>query len=317
MKNDVVSYFESSFLMKLLNIPNVTDISYNGEKFYYMASDCGRKEADLEVTSKDVGDFLKQIANLSEKSFSLASPILDVSFSKYRLNGVYSNISRTSGDKTFSFSLRIASNKLMIADDSFEKEALEILLKAISDHLPIFIAGSVNSGKTELLKWILSKLKENSRVIVIDNIEELDLLEYPHLDKVTWIVGDKKENSYSALVKNSLRSNPDYIVLAEARGEEFSDALDSLLSGHPVITTLHASSLETMVDRMARLVMLSPKLHKKEEVLEDLLSVPSLLIYMQKEEKEGAIFRQIESIGKVDHLHKKVVTLYKEGKNDA
>jgi hypothetical protein len=73
-----------------------------------------------------------------------------------------------------------------------------------------------------------------SRVIVIDNVEELDLVKNPKIDLSMWLVNESvKDASFSALIKNALRNNPDYIMVAEARGGEMLAALVSAMSGHP------------------------------------------------------------------------------------
>ena len=87
-------FVESSFLKPILEIDGVTDVSYNGESFFYEENLSGRKEAPIEASKKEVGDFLRQIANFGEKQFSFTEPILDLTFSRYRLNASFMSIVR-------------------------------------------------------------------------------------------------------------------------------------------------------------------------------------------------------------------------------
>jgi type IV secretory pathway ATPase VirB11/archaellum biosynthesis ATPase len=191
MAGDPRVYLEGSFLKDLLALSGVTDISYNGKTLNYVTNEEGRKRSSLLLSTEDVGSFLRQIANLSERQFSYSCPILDVSFGPYRLNAVHSSLCRCCNDKTYSFSLRIASGSCRLeGDKAFFGDAEPLLLEALKNGESIAIGGSTSSGKTELEKWCLLHLGENRRVVVIDNVEELDLLENSQIDLTTWLVNE-------------------------------------------------------------------------------------------------------------------------------
>ena len=131
----LIEYLESSFLRDLLNLESVTDISYNGESLYYIDNRFGRLRRDVEVEPQLVKDFIRQIANLSEKQFSFQSPELDVSFGKYRLSALHQSICRKNNIECICFSVRIASNKLRIEQNEqfFPEEVCELLDVLIRD----------------------------------------------------------------------------------------------------------------------------------------------------------------------------------------
>lgn len=70
-----------------------------GRNSIFLSNVRGRLKAEKSPNLKQVSDFLRQIANLSEKQFSYTSPILDVSFGRYRLNAVFSSLSRKANEK--------------------------------------------------------------------------------------------------------------------------------------------------------------------------------------------------------------------------
>jgi len=320
MAGDPVTYLESSFLSPLLKEESVTDISYNGTDIFYVSNFFGRQKSTILVNKEEVSSFLRQLANLTEQQFTVQSPILDVSFGKYRLNAVNSSLARNQNKKTYTFSVRIESGECRINKDSsfFEKESLEILLDLLSRQESIVIGGKTSSGKTELEKWLLLNMNINSRVIVIDNVEELDMIENPLVDLSTWLVNEKVNYaSFSRLIRNALRNNPDYIVIAESRGEEMLDALVSTMSGHPIITTIHAKDLESMPDRIARLAMLSGNKLLKDELMEDISHHMRYYVYVAKScDKVGKISRYIKSIGRIDEASMKMEVLYERKEND-
>lgn len=303
MSERAVRFLESSFLKDILLIPGVTDVSYNGESFFYEANEEGRRKADLRQDEGDVAAFLRQIANLTERQFSYRSPILDVSFSRYRLNAVFPSLSRSHDAKTCSFSLRIGSDRdILEGDGDFFGGSKPFLLTALKEGENIVIGGPTSSGKTELEKWLLRRMEGNKRVIVIDNLEELGMVSNPNIDLTTWLVNDSLPMAtFPSLVKNALRSDPDYIVIAEARGGEMLEGILSALSGHAIITTIHAKSLLEMPERMARLAMMGDRRLSETELSDDVHRLFRYFAFLGKRQRDdGKVERRVEEIGRTN-----------------
>ncbi|MDY6431050.1 MAG: ATPase, T2SS/T4P/T4SS family [Bacilli bacterium] len=312
----LIEFLESSFLSSLLEKNTVTDISFNGEAIYYEDNLEGRKKSSIDISKEKVGEFLRQIANLSEKQFSYLNPILDVSFAKYRLNATFLSLTRVDNRKTYSFCLRIASDELKLENDREffgEERSRQILLQALKDKESIVIGGETSSGKTELQKYLLCNLKKDSRVVVIDNVEELELIRHKaDIDMTCWLVDPKNEyTSFPFLIKNSLRNNPDYLIVAESRGEKMMDALSVVMSGHPLIMTIHSKSLEAIPYRMGRLGMMKGSKLVFEDLMEDITYHFSYFVQLKKDFRNGKVHRFIDEIGFLNHTSKKMEILYK------
>ena len=316
MDNDekLKEFLETSFISPLLEKEGVTDISYNGEYIFYQSNKFGRRKSEIDVTPSQVASFLRQIANYSEKQFSFLDPILDVSFSRYRINATFLSLTRVRNKKSYSFSIRIAyEGSVLENDDSFFGEnSKRILLKAIKNKQSIVIGGETGAGKTELQKYLLMRLEPSSRVIVIDNVEELEMVRADdNLDLTSWVVDERnKKASYASLIKNALRNNPDYLVLAESRGEEMLDALNCVMSGHPIITTMHAKDIKAMPYRMARMAMMGEKKLEYDDLLGDIYHHFSLFVYVKRELIDGQVRRFIEAIAKPNEKKKTVEIVY-------
>ena len=314
MRNEeAITFLENSFLSELLKIEGITDISYNGKSIFFQTNSKGRMKSSLQIDNEVVGAFLKQIANLMECSFSYSKPVLDVSFGRYRLNGVNRSLARYKNEKCYTFAIRLASSTPRLDSDFFKEEDLKIIHELLEKKESIVIGGLTSSGKTELQKYLLMHMTPSCRVIVIDNLEELDLVENENIDMSTWLTDSNIPGaSFSGLIKNSLRNNPDYVIVAECRGGETLDALTSAMSGHPIITTIHARDLEGMPDRMARLSMMGNERLYKEEVLDDLSHHIHYYVYVEKKvEKDSSIKRRIASIGELEDGQKKVKVIYR------
>lgn len=298
----VKEFIENSFLQPLINQSNVTDISYNGECLYYVDNNYGRMKCEINISLETVRNFIRQVANLCEKQFSFQSPILDVSVEKYRINAVHQSIAKKENEDVITFSMRIASSKPRIYKGCsfFEAGVEELLSILVKSKVSIIIGGITGSGKTEFQKYLISCMSEHTRVIVIDNILELDSLSLNlPIDLNIWQSDERNFNSSNQqLIKNALRSNPDWLIVAESRGEEMIDVINSSLTGHPVITTIHSYDLSAMPTRMVRMALMSSSKLDFQETLTDLEYHMKFYIYLKKKVlNDGSIFRYISDIG--------------------
>ena len=297
----IVDYLEHSFLAPLLGNTKITDISYNGLDIYYVDNDLGRLKSEIVIDKQTAKDFVRQIANLSEKQFSFQNPKLDVSFGRYRFNAVHQSISRKNNEECICFAIRIASSILRFAQDkALDTNVKELLDVLVNSDVSIVIGGQTGSGKTELQKYLVSRMKENTRVIIIDNILELDqFITEQDLDLNVWQVDEKREEaSIQNLVKNALRSNPDWLIVAESRGKEMLEVLNSALTGHPIITTIHAFDISSMPTRMTRMVMMGDQRTAFNDIFSDISYHMRFYIYLKRKYRSnGVVQRYISSIG--------------------
>ncbi|MGI6644926.1 MAG: ATPase, T2SS/T4P/T4SS family [Bacilli bacterium] len=301
---------EQSFLKPLLEDEQVTDITYNGGAIYFVSNEYGRSFYRV-VEQQKIMNMLRQIANITNQQFSYQKPILDVSFANYRLSAVHPSIGRINYDDGCSFSLRIAPKEPLdlVANHMLDEKLVETLKELMNQKKSIVIAGATGVGKTELQKYLLSLLPRNERVILIDNVQELSSLQETHenLDLTVWELNDdKRPSSLKSLIKTALRFNPDYILIAESRGDEMEEIYNASLSGHPTILTLHSDTCE---DVYTRIYQMCPNIFKTltyKDALDSLKATYPIVIFLRKKSNEiSQIIRFIEKI-----------IVYKEGKKE-
>ena len=305
MNKELVHYLEESFIAPLLKDDEITDISYNGKEIYYLHNKFGRKRSDIVVSKDESIAFVRQIANLAEKQFSYTNPSIDVSEGRYRINAIHPSIVRVDNEKSISFSIRIASPTIRIlSSNSFmNAEMKKFLLNCLKNKRSIVIGGPTGSGKTELQKYLLTNLEDNTRVIVIDNVQELEFIRSnPNLDITSWEANELHQNaSINDLIRQALRSNPDWLVVAESRGKEMNDVLNSVMTGHPIITTMHANSLMAMPHRLVRMIEMAETKETYDDIMGDLLSHIPVYVFVKRDiTKTGKVKRYIEAIGEVE-----------------
>ena len=314
-KEKLLLTLQNSFLSSLLNEPQITDISYNGESLYYLHNLSGREKSSISITESDAKDFIRQIANLAEKQFSFQNPKLDVSFGKYRINAVHPSIGRKNNEKCLTFSIRISSEKPIIKNDAtfLNAELISLFNVLLRSKVSIVIGGITGSGKTEFQKYLISSLDKYTRIIIIDNVLELDNLSLDNeLDINIWQSDENnKETSIQELVKNALRSNPDWLIVAESRGKEMIEVLNSAMTGHPILTTIHAFDINSMPTRIARMVMMNELNQNFDVLLSDIYYNFRFYVYLKREiDNEGHVKRYIDEVAEFDSKGNKT-SIYK------
>ncbi|MDO4952228.1 MAG: GspE/PulE family protein [Synergistaceae bacterium] len=130
----------------------------------------------------------------------------------------------------------------------FEKQDIEILYKSIKlDSGLILIVGPTGSGKSTTLHALMKKL--NSSKCNVISIE--DPVEYT-LQGINQVqVNDKIGLSFSNILRSVLRQDPDKIMVGEIRDTETAElAIRAALTGHLVLSTLHADNTVSAVNRL-------------------------------------------------------------------
>jgi type IV pilus assembly protein PilB len=127
-------------------------------------------------------------------------------------------------------------------------QLLEAFQRAI--HQPygmILISGPTGSGKTTSLYAGLNEIKSVHRNLV--TVE--DPIEY-HIENVNQVHANAKVGlSFARALRSILRQDPDVIMVGEIRDAETADiAVKSALTGHLVLSTVHANDAPGTVTRL-------------------------------------------------------------------
>ena len=126
----------------------------------------------------------------------------------------------------------------------------KVLDAAERPHGMIISVGPTGSGKTTVLYTILEKL--NSSEINIMTIE--DPVEYDIEGIQQTQVNFKKNLTFANGLRSIVRQDPDIIMVGEIRDEETADiAINSALTGHLVISTLHTNDAATTFPRLTEM----------------------------------------------------------------
>lgn len=111
----------------------------------------------------------------------------------------------------------------------------------------IYITGPTGSGKTSTLYSILSEL--NTPEVNIVTVEDPVEYQMPGIAQVA--VREKIGLTFAAALRSILRQDPDIIMIGETRDFETAQiAIQSALTGHLVLSTLHTNSAPATITRL-------------------------------------------------------------------
>ena len=258
MNDAIFSQLDFGPLDEFLREDNITDISYsNGGQVWLKTLDKGVYQVNRpEINNALMEKLAFQCANVMGKTFNMAHPMLDAESAELRMNFVHESIA-TNGIacliRKTPAKIRLNREKL-IEEKYVSADLLDFLLKCVEGHANIIVSGETGSGKTELVKYLASHIKENEKIITIEDTLELHLDKiFPHRD----IVALKTNNvaSYSDILVACMRQNPIWILLSEVRSAEAVMAVrNSISSGHHILSTIHSDKARLIPMRMFALI---------------------------------------------------------------
>ena len=191
-----------------------------------------------------------------KKPVTLRNPIVDATLPDgSRINIVYG---RDIAKRGSNFTIRKFSDDVISVLNLIEFGSMNYLIAAylwlaIECDLNVFVVGATASGKTTLLNALTTFIKPNAKIVTIEDTPELQV---PHANWVREVVRQMSKDNKSGgvdmfdLLKAALRQRPDRIMIGEIRGVEGNIAFQAMQTGHGVMATFHASSVQKVIQRL-------------------------------------------------------------------
>ena len=170
-------------------------------------------------------------------------------------------------DKGISVSIRLlhpsnVTREQLITGKTATKQMIDFLCMCLRYGVSFLVAGATSSGKTTFLNALLETVPDNKRIFTIESgSRELSLVRIKDgkvTNNVVHTLSRPSENptyniAQENLVVASLRFNPDIVVVGEIRDAEAYSAVEASLTGHTVVSTVHASAASAAHTRLALL----------------------------------------------------------------
>ena len=142
--------------------------------------------------------------------------------------------------------VNLEMNKLGITSIAFD--SLQAAMKKTRGI--IITTGPTGSGKTTTLYSILNKLnKPDVKIITIE-----DPIEYQLTGVMQTQIDEARGYTFASAMRSLLRQNPNIMMIGEIRDQETAKiAIEASLTGHLVLSTIHANSAAGAISRLVGL----------------------------------------------------------------
>ena len=288
-------------LWKFVASEEITDIDYNGREIwltniYNERYKVSQEFVDEQMTASFVEQFTQRISNVVSRQFNKRNPQLEAETSDLRVTILHESVARSgrciSIRKTPPV-IRLTVDKVL-EEEYCSKEILALLINCVQAKMNFTFCGMPGIGKTESLKFFSQFISGNDRVITVEDTMEIRYaVTNPGKDCVELKVNEDTYG-YADAIKSSLRLNPKWIMLSEARSKEVKYLLESWSTSVRGMTTLHTDDVRNVPDRI--LNMLESRIDA-DRLENDIYQALDIAILIRKKKKEdGTIYRYIDQV---------------------
>jgi pilus assembly protein CpaF len=248
-------------LEPLLRLPGVTDVLVNGAEEVYFDRGRGLERAAARFPDEDaVRRFAQRLAGAGGRRLDDATPYCDLRLPDgTRFHAVLAPLARPGTV----ISLRVPRAGAFTLEELVEAGTLTadgagLLAALVRCRAAFLVSGGTGSGKTTLLAALLGLVEPADRMVLVEDASELRPA-HPHvvgLESRPANVEGAGEIPMRVLVRQALRMRPDRLVVGEVRGDEVTDLLAALNTGHEGgCGTLHANAAADVPARVEALAM--------------------------------------------------------------
>jgi len=235
---------------------NIEDISCSGLGSIFVEHKTFKalKSAIIFDEFEDLDAFLRRTSERINKPVTYRRPIVDATLPDgSRINIVYgSEVSKRGSNFTIR---KFATTPLSIMDivegGGMDYRMGAYLSIVLEDGMNLFVSGETASGKTTLLNAITVFLTPDAKIVTIEDTPELQI---PHPNWTREVVRGTDEGGATVgmfdLLRAALRQRPNAILVGEIRGAEGNIAFQAMQTGHTVMATFHAATVEKLIQRI-------------------------------------------------------------------
>jgi len=285
----------------LLQDDNIEDISCDGVNIPIYVVHRDPRFGSLRTniifeTRNELDSFVMKLAQRCGKDISMAHPLLDgILPDNSRVQATLAtDIARRGSNFTIrKFSKDPFTPPMHILYNTCDVKLMAYIWFALENGRSILISGGTGSGKTSLLNSISILAKPQEKIVSIEDTGELQLPHpnwVPEVARASLTVGGRGSVTLFDLLRESLRQRPDRIIVGEVRGKEAFVLFQSMATGHPGLATIHAESIDTLIDRLITEPINLPA---------TLLEILDIIIFISRVKIEDKTLRRVTSIEEI------------------
>mgnify|MGYP000874966359 FL=1 len=291
-------------LLPFVKDDHITDINYNGTDVWVEDLQKGVYRTDVALTPEFVNQFSVRVSNLVSEQINKFNNVLEAETDTLRISIIHPSVTNTG----YSISIRKTpavmrlTEGMMIKENYCSQEILTLLVNCMKTKLNMVFCGTPGAGKTELLKFLTQYIPVSEKVMTIeDNLE----IHYKQINPGANCVELKVDDdifTYTKAIKTTLRQNPNWVLLSEARSVEVKYLLECFSTGLHGLTTLHTDDTRKIPDRIQNMMQDSYAATRLENDIYGFINVGVLL---RKKVIGDKIRRYIDQICFFDRVHNK------------
>ena len=254
-------------LEPLLSDHHIEDIGCSGlgQVFIEHKIFMGLKSTITFLDLDELDQFVLRLAEQIKKPVTYKNPIADATLpSGSRINIVYGrDVSKRGSNFTIRRFSDVPISIFELVDfGTITYQMLAYLSLLLANGMNVFVSGESASGKTTMLNALTTFLHPTAKIITIEDTPELQV---PQENWIREVVQSTKADDTSGavttfdLLKAALRQRPNEILVGEIRGPEGNVAFQAMQTGHSVMTTFHAATVEKLIQRITSKPIQVPK----------------------------------------------------------
>ena len=236
------------------------------------------------VDHETLDEFVLRLSEAIQRPVTLRNPIVDAVLADgSRINIVYG---REVSQRGSNFTIRKfpgtpLSIMELIAFGSMSYEMAAYASLVLEAGMNAFICGETASGKTTLINALTLFVSPDAKIVSIEDTPEV-IVPHPNwireVSRAAVKTSDGPGVSMFDLLKAALRQRPNLIIIGEIRGEEGAIAFQAMQTGHAVMATFHAASVEKLIQRLTGSPINVPKSYIENlnvAIMQSLVKLPN------------------------------------------
>jgi len=262
--------------------------------------------------SDELNSFVVKLSQMCGKQISVYEPVVDGKLEDG--SRLQTTLARTI-TKYSTFTIRRFREDPLTPIDLINNNTMSLDMASyfwlvIEKGTSILFCGGTASGKTTALNALSLFLPSTFKIVSIEDTREINL---PHEN---WIAGTTRTGFTSTedlktgkdidmfdLIRVALRQRPKVIIVGEVRGKEAYTLFQAMTTGHLSYSTIHASDMHTLIQRLE---------NKPIDLPRALLTSLDLIVFLNSLTVKGDHVRRITNVTeiiKLDPETNRLVTL--------
>ncbi len=254
-------------LQPLFSMPDVENIEINGHEVVRVQYADGRRVTQPPVADSDE-ELVEAIRFLGENAvpsrpFDAAHPTMTLALGdKFRLHAIGFGLSHRPSITIRQHILTAVTLRDLVQREMLPEPVAQFLHAAVLARKSIVVAGDQGAGKTTFLRALVAAIPDTERFGTIETDYELLTHLQPGRENVVALqarvgMGEQVDGhrigevTVSDLIPEALRQNLTRIVVGEVRGGEAGAMFEAMQAGAGSMSTTHAHSAASIIDRLA------------------------------------------------------------------